>query len=123
MVKMNPVKLQALRRKQMQEFFDYCEKVFVERNQMYGDAIRVGGFVGAVTTLIGDAARLHTQMVMVDDVDNFQKQARDTLTDIANYAGIAAAMMEDENFWGGFNAPYPTEQVTTKGVPDESANS
>jgi len=107
-------KLQQIREKQMQEFFDWCMETFKERNAQYGDAIRVGGFIGAAITLVGDAARLHS--LVVNTAGQGKQPDReaigDTLTDIANYAGITAAMLQDDNILGGFNAPFPVLPVS-----------
>lgn len=108
---------QQVRRAQIARFQDTCTKVFEERNRAYGDAIRMGGLIGAIVTLTGDTARAHNLMIAALEMQTSTpvpaKEAfiklEDTLIDIANYAAIAVAMLEDENYWGGFYAPGPKE--------------
>jgi hypothetical protein len=111
---MDDATLQRLRARQIDYFHEACFEVFQERNLAYGDAIRVGGFVGAIITLVGDASRLHNLSITFaqpnDSPVDSTVQIRDTLIDVANYAAIAAAMLEDGNVWGGLNAPYPKEE-------------
>ena len=99
--------IQMIRLKQLFEFQKSCNEIFKIRNMEYGDAIRIGGFIGAVTTLTTDAARLH--QLTFKGLGTGDSQLVDALRDIANYAAIANMMLEDKNIQGGFNAPYPEE--------------
>lgn len=101
---MNEEELQLYRLRMVAQFFARARAIFKRRNRSYGDAIRVGGYMGAMITLIGDAARLHN-LSLQPTLD--EAAIRDTLTDIANYASIANMMLAEGNIWGGFNAPIP----------------
>lgn len=79
--------------------------IFLERNKAYGDAIKVGGVIGAVMEIIGCAGRLHT-LVVKEGGTNIQA-IRDTLLDAANYGSIGMMLLDDGNMLGGFNAPGP----------------
>lgn len=109
--------IQQAREKQLDEFHRQCRRIFIDRNQAYNDAIRVGGLVGAIVTMVGDSARAHNLTFhhgLTFPLERDAYQLRQVLYDISNYAAIAAMMLEDNNIRGGFNAPGP------KGVTDEA---
>lgn len=108
---MNWQEIQRIRKAQIERFQRESKEIFEHRNQSYGDAIRVGGYLGAVVTLMGDAARLHNLSFnpLPSQIKNNERKVRDTLMDIANYAAIASAMLDDDNITGGINAPYPED--------------
>jgi hypothetical protein len=77
------------------------KEIFIKKNEEYGDSISSTGVLGAVTTLVGDTARLRKLVLKASDRGRSeQKLIVEVLKDIHNYANIALMMIADKN-WDG----------------------
>lgn len=89
----------------MCQLVDVCRAggaIFVNRNIAYGDAIRHGGFLGAVMECIASVGRLRNLTFDALEVDLARNKEglRDTLLDLHNYSAIALMMLEENNIKG-----------------------
>ena len=70
--------------------------LFVKKNNDYGNAFERHGLVGVVMRAGDKLARLEQvsshKIALVDD-----ESLRDTLIDLHNYAGLAVALLDNEN--------------------------
>lgn len=77
------------------------EKIFVERNAQYGDAVVATGVLGASVELVGTSSRLK-QLVLKsgDGGEAAKKELVDIFKDLHNYANIGLMMLAENNWTG-----------------------
>lgn len=89
------------RLKQYQSEIEETLKIFVVKNHEYGDAIAETGVLGAVTEIVGVAARLNKLVLKSTEHGRRDKQQiYDKLRDGLNYCVIGLMMLQDDNWEG-----------------------
>ncbi|KKN66958.1 hypothetical protein LCGC14_0466380 [marine sediment metagenome] len=93
--------LQKARSNQFNKACASGKKIFVQRNEEYGDTITVTGVLGASVELIGVSARLRP-LVLKDPGHgkNNREALINVFKDLHNYANIALMMLAADN-WDG----------------------
>jgi hypothetical protein len=81
------------------------EKIFIVKNNEYGNTIVETGVIGACTELIGCVARLKKLVLKSGTGGEYadQKALRNALLDAHNYANIGLMMLDDKNYTGVSN--------------------